>query len=234
MIQTSIVIPNKKALMLQANKRSMLQMSGSSSISDQYQQNILSSHETMIKRAKFAQSRIHADPTSDHSTLYEDEDDAYITSNNKLAISNLGINVPNLAPDVDSYSETSITSSVTSVTREHDMFRQHHLELINRQFQQQYHQSFYDENEAEDTSEEGMARKKKYAKEAWPGRKPGSEPTIVQPHAGSSLAAVKSPPKDSSLAEKKLQPSPNAPSAPSPNVSKPNLPGGESSKRLLI
>lgn len=210
MIKTSIVIPSKK-------KRPSQQ-------AQQYSAQFQPTAETMIKRAKLVgdqkftvtskemASHEHAETLYDED-YYEEEHESSKVSNttSNMFISHLGINKLDLAPDVDNYSSTSISTSMINstsgaassmFTKEHDLFKQQHLELINRQYQQQ--NQFYEHDEEkydEETSAEGLlAQKKKYAKEAWPGRKPtGAEsipPLTKSPQDASKKAVtVQHPPQ---------------------------------------
>ena len=99
-------------------------------------------------------------------TLYEDDYETNTYSSMSIKL--------DLAPDVDSYSTASPAKNPMQQINQFS-FQKHHLQEINRQYEhamQQYgniHHQHQHHNQHEDETEHG---KKKYAKEAWPGRKP--------------------------------------------------------------
>jgi nuclear inhibitor of protein phosphatase 1 len=226
MIQTSVVIPNRK-------KRPMMPPNQFGQYSSQYQP----SADLMLKRArqetntKFTVTSHHDDEDEERETLYDEEyESTQIAGTNSLFITNLGINMPNIAPDVNEDYSTSHTviHSATSITKEHDLFKQQHLEIINRQFQQQY--QYYDHDDHDQNEESIDSKKKKYAKEAWPGRK-----TVVLPHTNEheQLQPKRSisPPPSQPLSSTKSIPSVSHPQPPPPSSSSSS---SANTKRLII
>ena len=140
-------------------------------------------------------------------TLYDFDD--YETN----TYSTIGINKLDLAPDVDSYKPYTAPIQSEQLTLEKQQ-QQMHLQNINKQWdKQQYQQQHHDQQQETD-----LSSKKKYAKEAWPGRK--GPPTVATPHL-----SINSSPSVSNVAPSAKTTSPQfvpTKTTTSPNLSSPN------------
>jgi nuclear inhibitor of protein phosphatase 1 len=220
MIQTSVIIPNRK-------KRPMPPQNPFGQYSSQFQPTA----DLMLKRArqetnaKFTVTShvSHDDNDEETETLYDEEyESTTMAGTNSLFITNLGINMPNIAPDVnEDYSSSHTTIHSSSISKEHDLFKQQHLELINRQFQQQYQYYDHDDHDQNEDSDD-LNKKKKYAKEAWPGRK-----SAVLPHANEQQPTASNS-KQQEQPKRSLSPPPPPQSQSSSSSSSTNV------KRLII
>ncbi len=115
----------------------------------------------------------------------------------------------NLAPDVDSNEPIQNESEI--IIRKQQMIQQHQQQMIHRQHQQTIQlqqQLIQSEIEQQQQQQHDPFCKKKYAKEAWPGRKPvnpaDSVPTNVSVGAVSKVSPAslktKSPQKEAQAA----------------------------------
>lgn len=166
----------------------------------------MSEHHSNIKldeKQKLSHEGDDEDIDADQSyTLYDFDD--YETN----TYSTIGINKLDLAPDVDSYKPYTAPVQSEQLTLEKQQ-QQIHLQNINKQWdKQQYQQQHHEQQQDTD-----LSSKKKYAKEAWPGRK--GPPTVTTP-----LISVNSSPSVSSA---KTTSPPSLPTATtSPNLSASN------------
>jgi hypothetical protein len=103
-------------------------------------------------------------------TLYDYDD--YETN----TYSTIGINKLDLAPDVDNYKPYTAPSQNEQLTLQKQQ-QQIHLQNINKQWDKQQYQQQQQHHDQQ--QEIDLSSKKKYAKEAWPGRK--GPPTVAAP-----------------------------------------------------
>jgi len=168
----------------------------------------MSEHQTSLI-ANEKEKNEHADDEdveADQSyTLYDYDD--YETN----TYSTIGINKLDLAPDVDNYKPYTAPSQNEQLTLQKQQ-QQMHLQNINKQWDKQQYQQ---QQQHHDQQEEiDLSSKKKYAKEAWPGRKgpPTAAPT---PH----LSVNSSPSVTSTTSNTKTTSPPTVSTTISPNAS---------------
>jgi nuclear inhibitor of protein phosphatase 1 len=183
MIQTVVVIPKKKkrpsqvefqnefqpSVNFKRSKQPLYENDSSSKFADQEEEDEPSSKISDTKNTS------HEDSRNQSSTLYDNDD--YDTS----SFSTMGIKKLDLAPDVDSYKPYSApfqNEQFANLKRQQLKF---HLEQINKQWDRDQNQQQQQEH-----NEFDLSSKKKYAKEAWPGRKPT--------HSNTTATTTVSPP----------------------------------------
>lgn len=146
----------------------------------------------LMKRPKLTHLNIDEEEEDDHAKLYEDDYESSALRFPYLA-SNLGIRMPDLAPNVDDLDEKekSVKANVLQFkpkTLPSVLHSQDQPQMQQHQQQQQHvHAELISEFEHLPHGE----TKKKYAKEAWPGRHPSSSSlhSIKQSSASSTSSS---------------------------------------------
>lgn len=148
MVQTTFFIPNKK------KRPNQVQISQQT--------------EIINKRAKEDQE-IHLQEVEDRESkeLYTDSDDEVDKEEPYSISTSLGIN---LAPDVDE--KQIIQNESEIIIKKQQLLHQQAQQMINRQHQQSI--QMQRDQQIQEQEREELLKKKKYAKESWPGRKPAN------------------------------------------------------------
>lgn len=140
--------------------------------------------EMMSKKLKEdGESRVMSEEGNRPEELYsesEEEEESYeevVEEKNPYSLS-MGIN---LAPDVDN-EDKPIKNESEIIIRKQQLIQQQQQQMMHRQHQQslQQQQRQHELQQQHDLRAHGDI-KKKYAKEAWPGRKPGSAQDVAVP-----------------------------------------------------
>jgi hypothetical protein len=142
-----------------------------------------------------------------------------------------------LAPDVDgAYSSSStISSSEQLIQKQIQLQRQQQLEQLNREYMQMHGQQHQQQHQhsSQYQSHEAGDHKKKYAKEAWPGRKPpGHHAPVFTSFSGESKEAIGVTSPIKTLMTTSASSPNNVPGTKQNNI--PAASGTSTSKRLII
>ena len=142
-------------------------------------------HEAQLSSktaGEYEESNMMQEESSEHHQVELDADQSYTLYDyddyETSSYSTIGIKKLDLAPDVDSYKPYTAPSQTEQLTLQKQQ-QQLHLQQINKQWDK-HQQLQHQQQQQQEQHELEMSGKKKYAKEAWPGRKP--PPTNVGAH----------------------------------------------------
>lgn len=208
MIQTTVFIPNKK-------KRPSQQIHIIQAQAEVIHKRPKQDGDEEISTGEYTQQELYSESEEEEDEFHDEE----LEQSTALGFS-MGIN---LAPDVDENKPQGHNESETIIRKQQQILQQHQQQLIHQQQQTLQLQRQHIESKQLLESDAEFLKKKIYAKEAWPGRKPA--PTAGS--ADSSLSLSVSVSSNVSPAASKVSPGTGL----SINVSKPGIPGAASPKK---